>query len=73
MKIVDNRKNNKAEYFSNLRAGDVFIDEDEDINIKVENDDTREYYAVILENGLVWFPSDNYCVIKLNARTVIED
>ena len=73
MKIVDNRKNNKNECFSQLQPGDVFLDEDGDINIKVKNEGVNMDYAVVLENGAMWMPSDSYFVIKLNARTVIED
>lgn len=72
MKIVDSRKSVESEFFNQLQVGDVFIDEDGDINIKVY-DDNKDYYAVVLKTGLVWFPADTHCVIKLNAHLVIEN
>lgn len=73
MKIVDNRKDFKSERFSQLQAGDVFLDSDEDISIKVIDSDTKDYCAVVLRNGLLWFPSDDSCVIRLNTRLTVED
>lgn len=72
MKIVDNRKVINTEFFNQLQTGDVFIDEDEVINIKVY-DDNKDYYAVVLKTGLVWYPADTHCVIKLNALLTIEN
>lgn len=54
MKIERNR--NEWVTFQDLRTGAIFIDEDDDVNIKCYEEDKDKHYAVVLENGTVWYP-----------------
>ena len=70
MKIERNR--NEWVTFEDLRTGAIFIDEDDDVNIKCYNEESDRYCAIVLDNGLMWSP-DNYMRAKEVYPTLVID
>ena len=62
--------------FKDIKAGECFIDEDDELNIKLDisfYEETEEYRpnAVVLDSGQPWRCDDDYQVIKVKARVII--
>lgn len=77
MLVIDKRCSQKIP-FKEIEEGECFIDEDGELNIKFDMSPlcaTGEGYpnAVDLENGFPWYVSDEYKVIKVKAKVVIEN
>lgn len=69
METNDMRKSQTVP-FHTIKSGKAFIDEDDDIMMKIE-DDLEIYNAVNLANGCVYTYSKNHLVTPIN-RVVIE-
>ena len=72
MKITDNRGEAKVQ-FDDLQHGEVFMDEEEDVCIRIPCVDNEfgSWNAVLLDSGsAACFNSDDW-VIRLNAELVI--
>lgn len=72
MGMTIKRNQNAWVDFADLRVGAIFIDEDDDVNIKSYNDVDNQYYAVMLNDGLMWNP-DNCHKVKEVFPTLIID
>lgn len=70
MKIQRNK--NEWVVFEDLAAGAIFIDEDDDVNIKCYNDENDKYYAIVLNDGLMWSPDKYMRVKEVNPTLVID-
>lgn len=70
MKIINNRTF-KEKTFEDLQIGDVYIDGDGDVCIKINtfNDDN----AVMLENGVIIRTDSNAIAIPVKATLTIEE
>lgn len=70
MKIVNNYTF-KEKTFEDLHIGDIYIDGDGDVCIKINTTDGDN--AIILENGTVICTSSNTIVIPVKATLIIEE
>lgn len=70
MKIIDNYTKKKGLTFENLELGDVFLDTDEDICMKVDTSPTAN--TILLESGDVVTIMQLAKVIRVNATLIIE-
>jgi hypothetical protein len=69
MKIVNNLTF-KEKTFKDLHIGDVYIDGDEDICMKINTTDRDN--AIMLENGVIICTDSNAIVIPVKATLIIE-
>ena len=70
MKIIDNYTKKKGLTFEDLELGDVFIDTDEDICMKVDTSPTAN--TILLESGDVVTIMQSAKVTRVNATLIIE-
>ena len=70
MKIIDNYTKKKGLTFEDLELGDVFIDTDEDICMKVDTSPTAN--TILLESGDVVTIMQLAKVTRVNATLIIE-
>ena len=70
MEIIDKR-NGKTEMFGYLDTGDIFIDEDGDYIMKVE--EIGDQNGVSLRNGQMYYYFDNTEVAPVKAQLVVLD
>lgn len=70
MKIQRNK--NEGATFENLRVGAIFIDVDDEVNIKSYNDADSQYYAIVLNEGLMWSPDSHMRVKEVFPTLVID-
>lgn len=70
MKIIDNYSKKKGLTFENLELGDVFLDTDEDICMKVDTSPTAN--TILLESGDVVTILQSAKVTRVNATLIIE-
>ena len=70
MKIIDNYTKKKGLTFEDLELGDVFIDTDEDICMKVDTSQTAN--TILLESGDVVTIMQLAKVTRVNATLIIE-
>jgi ribosomal protein S4E len=70
MKIIDNYTEKKGLTFEDLEVGDVFIDKDDDVCMKV--DTSQSANTVLLENGDVVTTVRLSKVTRVNATLTIE-
>lgn len=67
-------KRNQVEQtaFEDLLVGAIFIDCDNEVNIKSINVNTNEFCAIVLDSGLMWHPHPNEPVTEIFATLVID-
>lgn len=67
-------KRNQSQWvaFKDLRVGAIFIDEDDDVNIKSYNEADNQYYAVVLDEGLMWSPLSEQKMKEVFPTLVID-
>jgi hypothetical protein len=70
MKIIDNYTKKKGLTFEDLELGDVFLDTDEDICMKVDTSQTAN--TILLESGDVVTIMQLAKVTRVNATLIIE-
>lgn len=70
MRIVDERSL-KLTAFSNMKLGTVFIDEDDDLLMKIKEGNNKAK-AVNLATGKVFVPSDDYEGVVVEAILTIK-
>ena len=70
MKIQRNK--NEWVVFADLGTGAIFIDEDDDVNIKCYDEANDRYCAIVLNDGLMWSP-DSYMRVKEVHPTLVID
>ena len=59
--------------FEDLRVGAIFIDEDDDVNIKSVNEDTDKFCAIVLDSGLMWSPQPSDSVKQVFPTLTIKE
>ena len=70
MRIEDMRNKVKEVTFEDIKIGECFVDDDDDLSMKVEGN--SDYNAVLLSTGLLWNCNDGYPVIPVKTHIVIE-
>ena len=70
MRIEDMRKKVDEVTFEDIKVGECFIDEDNDLNMKV--DSTSNYNAVLFSTGLLWICDEGCPVTPVKTHIVIE-
>ena len=76
MRIVDKRIPTTVP-FKDIKAGECFIDEDDELNIKIDvsyynADEKNGPNAIVLDSGQPWSCNDEYQVVKVRAGVIIE-
>lgn len=73
---IEDKRFSEPSYFKDVYQGDVFVDSDEEIFIKVENVISNftevNYNAVKLKTGRIDHFEDDEKVRTINAKVVIE-
>jgi hypothetical protein len=69
MRVSDERKKVTVA-FKEIREGECFIDDAGDLCMKAYSSD-RDYNAIVLESGQIWFANDDTLVERVNAKVVI--
>jgi len=66
-------RQNYADFFANLESGDVFIDDDNDVFMKIERHDDKDKWlnAVCLSNGEMLHCDESERIHKVNATLTI--
>ena len=76
MLIIDKKISTRV-LFKDLKKGECFIDEDGELNIKLDVSRclVKEGYpnAVSLDSGYPWDADDEYEIIKAKTKVIIED
>ena len=71
MNIIDNR-NLKMKRFAEIEIGECFIDDDEDVSIKIMDYNTKATSAVCLKDGQQWHPNETNIYEIVTATLGIE-
>jgi hypothetical protein len=70
MRVEDMRNKVKETTFEDIKIGECFIDDDNDLSMKVESN--SNYNAVLLPTGLLWICDEGCPVTPVKTHIVIE-